>query len=61
MSEADRVLAFADLLFDALAPQTRERHRALVRLEDINPRRDPRDLRAAADYLHGKASRSDSA
>jgi uncharacterized protein YdaL len=54
MSETDRVLAFADLLFDALAPQTRERHRALVRLEDINPRSDPRDLRAAADYLHGK-------
>ena len=53
-SETDRVLAFADLLFDALAPRTPERHRALVRLEDINPRTDPDDLRAAADYLHGK-------
>jgi uncharacterized protein YdaL len=53
-SETDRVLAFADLLFDALAPRTRERHRALVRLEDINPLSDPRELRAAADYLHGK-------
>lgn len=53
-SETDRVLVFADLLFDALAPRTRERHRALVRLEDINPLSDPGQLRAAADYLHGK-------
>jgi uncharacterized protein YdaL len=53
-SETDRVLVFADLLFDALAPRTRERHRALVRLEDINPLSDPRQLRAAADYLHRK-------
>jgi uncharacterized protein YdaL len=54
MSETDRVLVFADLLFDALAPRTPVRHRALVRLEDINPRSDPADLRAAADYLHSK-------
>lgn len=53
-SETDRVLAFADLLFDALAPETRERHRALVRLEDINPRSDPAELRAAADYLSSR-------
>lgn len=53
-SETDRYLAFADLLFDALAPRTPERHRALVRLEDINPRTDPNELRAAADYLHSK-------
>ena len=54
MSETDRTLAFDDLLFDLLAPHTRERHRALVRLEDINPLSDPNDLRAAADYLHAK-------
>src|SRR4051794_30204476 len=53
-SETDRVLVFADLLFDALAPQTRERHRALVRLEDVNPRTDPAQRRAAADFLHSK-------
>ena len=53
-SETDRYLAFADLLFDALAPRATERHRALVRLEDINPRTDASDLRAAADYLHAK-------
>src|SRR5262249_12699305 len=53
-SETDRYLVFADLLFDALAPQTPERHRALVRLEDINPRTDPAELRAAADYLRSQ-------
>jgi uncharacterized protein YdaL len=53
-SETDRVLIFADLLFDALAPAARERHRALVRLEDINPLSDPTELRAVADYLHSK-------
>ena len=41
-SETDRVLAFADLLFDLLAPATPERHRALVRLEDIDPTERPR-------------------
>jgi uncharacterized protein YdaL len=53
-SESDRILVFADLLFDALAPKTPERHRALVRLEDINPLSNPAQLRAAADYLHSK-------
>ena len=53
-SETDRVLAFADILFELLAPGTPERHRALIRLEDVNPRSDPDELRAAADYLHAK-------
>jgi uncharacterized protein YdaL len=53
-SESDRVLVFDDLLFDLLAPRTRERHRALVRLEDINPTSDPQELRAAADFLHSR-------
>jgi uncharacterized protein YdaL len=51
-SETDRYLVFADLLFDALAPRTPERHRALLRLEDINPRTDPKALRTIANYLH---------
>ncbi len=51
MSEEDRMLIFSDLLFDALAPDTHERHRALLRLEDINPTNDPAELRAIADYL----------
>jgi uncharacterized protein YdaL len=53
-SETDRYLVFADLLFDALAPQTRVRHRALIRLEDINPESNPRELRRAAAYLHAQ-------
>ena len=52
--EGDRELAFEDLLFDALAPETVERHRALVRLEDIDPTADPASLRAIADYLSSK-------
>jgi uncharacterized protein YdaL len=54
MVEGDRVLAFEDLLFDALAPATVERHRALVRLEDLDPTSDPAALRAVADYLFSK-------
>jgi uncharacterized protein YdaL len=55
--ESDRMMAFEDLLFDALAPATAERHRAIVRLEDINPESDPAGLRAAADYLFSKGVR----
>ncbi|MFD8995255.1 DUF2334 domain-containing protein [Streptomyces abikoensis] len=51
VSESDRVIVFEDLLFDALAPATAERHRAFVRLEDISPKSDPTELRAMADYL----------
>ncbi|SDT75101.1 DUF2334 domain-containing protein [Actinoplanes derwentensis] len=47
----DRYLIFADLLFDALGPNTAERHRALIRIEDVGPDADPDDLRAIADYL----------
>jgi uncharacterized protein YdaL len=52
--ESDRMMVFEDLLFDALAPATAERHRALVRLEDIDPESDPAQLRAIADYLFSK-------
>ncbi len=47
----DRYLALCDLLFDLLAPATPERHRALVRIEDVNPTSSPKALRAIADYL----------
>jgi uncharacterized protein YdaL len=53
-SEGDRMMAFSDLLFDALDPARAERHRALVRLEDISADSDPAELRAAADYLASK-------
>jgi uncharacterized protein YdaL len=54
MSEEDRMLVFADLLFDALAPTTVERHRALVRLEDISGQTDVASLRAVVDYLYSQ-------
>jgi uncharacterized protein YdaL len=54
IGEGDRYLAFCDLLFDALAPQTPERHRALVRLEDISAESDPVQLMAVADYLSAR-------
>ncbi|MFH8369684.1 DUF2334 domain-containing protein [Streptomyces sp. NPDC018031] len=54
VSETDRILAFQDLLFDVLAPQTPEQHRALLRLEDITPMSDTTKLRAIADYLKSK-------
>jgi uncharacterized protein YdaL len=50
----DRYLAFADLLYDVLAPGTPARHRALVRIEDVGPQSDPAQLRAIADYLAGR-------
>lgn len=53
-SESDRTLVFSDLLFDALAPGTTERHRALVRLEDIAPNTSPALLREFADFLYAR-------
>lgn len=49
----DRYLAFCDLLYDALAPTTAVRHRALVRLEDVSPAEDPVAFKAIVDYLYG--------
>lgn len=51
--ERDRYLIFCDLLFDALAPQTAERHRALARIEDVSAADDPAKLRKLADVLRG--------
>jgi uncharacterized protein YdaL len=56
VDESDRYLAFADLLFDLLAPETPERHRALVRIEDVTPIADPERLRALADVLSAEGS-----
>jgi uncharacterized protein YdaL len=52
VNENDRYLAWADLLFDVLAPQTPERHRAMIRLEDASPASDPTRLRQLADVLY---------
>jgi len=54
IAEGDRYLAFCDLLFDALGPATPTRHRALVRLEDIDPTYDPTALENVANYLYSQ-------
>lgn len=51
ISMGDRYLAFADLLFELLAPDTKPRHRALVRIEDVHPLTSTRLLRQYADYF----------
>ncbi|WP_238007287.1 DUF2334 domain-containing protein [Dactylosporangium sp. AC04546] len=54
ISADDRYVAFADMLYDVLDPQAAERHRALVRIEDVGPDADPAELRRITDYLYGK-------
>lgn len=51
VTTGDRFLAFADLLFDDLAPERRERHRALVRIEDVSPNTDPAAVHAIVEVL----------
>ncbi len=50
--ENDRYLLFADLLHDILGENHPVSHRALIRIEDINPLEDPERLRKVADVLH---------
>jgi len=52
VTPGDRSLVLADILFDALAPNTAERHRAIVRIEDVSPRSSPAALRDIADRLY---------
>ncbi len=54
ISETDRYLAFADLLFDDLDPAATTRHRGMVRIEDVSPSSDPAQLRAIADVLSSR-------
>lgn len=49
--EDDRYLVFADLLFELLAPDVTERHRAMVRIDAVGPDSNPRRLRGLADLL----------
>jgi uncharacterized protein YdaL len=55
MSEEDRYLVFADLLHDIVGINHPESHRAIIRLEDVDPSYSPALLRAAADYLQSQA------
>ncbi|GAA3241308.1 DUF2334 domain-containing protein [Dactylosporangium siamense] len=50
----DRYLILADLLFDLLDPGAPQRHRALVRIEDVGPHSDPAQLRTIADFLSAR-------
>ncbi len=54
IDESDRYLILGDLLFDLLDPGAQERHRAMVRIEDVSPLADPARLRLIADLLHGR-------
>lgn len=51
MSERDRYLAFADLLYPALNAAAPASRLAAVRLEDVSMDAEPATLRAYADYL----------
>jgi uncharacterized protein YdaL len=52
VNESDRVIAFEDILFNDLAPTTATRHRAMVRLEDLNASDDPTQDLAMAQWLY---------
>lgn len=54
MGMNDRYLAWCDMLYTVLAPETPERHRALVRIEDVGPDMDPGSLKAIADVLSSR-------
>ena len=51
VTEEDRYVAFADTLHDILGIQHPQSHRALMRIEDVNPTTSPEALRDIADYL----------
>jgi uncharacterized protein YdaL len=53
-TETDRVHVFEDMLFDALDPTAPTEHRAMIRLEDINPSQDPAELKSVVDYLYSQ-------
>ena len=54
IDEEDRYLVFADALHDILGIAHPESHRAVIRLEDIDPTYPTDLLRQAADYLHSE-------
>jgi len=54
MGEEDRYVVFADVLHDILGIDHEENHRALIRLEDIDPTQSPEVLQVAADYLNSE-------
>jgi len=51
LGEEDRYVIFADVLHDILGIDHQESHRALIRIEDVDPTFPPERLRAVADLL----------
>lgn len=54
LSENDRYLVLADLLYDMLHVKGVEQKRAILRLEDVDASYDPILLRSIADYLYSQ-------
>ncbi len=53
-TENDRYLLFADMLHDLLGELHASIHKALIRIEDVDPLEDPVKLREIADYLYSQ-------
>jgi uncharacterized protein YdaL len=54
VSDSDRYLAFADLLYDVLAPESAARHQNLLRVQGVGNDPDPARLRAVVADLYGR-------
>jgi uncharacterized protein YdaL len=54
IGEEDRYVVFCDLLHDILGLDHAEQHRALVRIEDVDPRSAPESIRGVTEYLSGE-------
>ncbi|WP_164546467.1 DUF2334 domain-containing protein [Corynebacterium hylobatis] len=52
IEENSHHLAYADLFYDLLAPETTPTQKAAVRFEDVGPEANPRALRRVADHLY---------
>jgi uncharacterized protein YdaL len=54
VSEEDRYVIFTDVIHDIVGINHPENHRALIRLEDVDPLEDTAALRQCADYLYSQ-------
>ncbi len=55
ISGTDRYVAFADLMHDIVGINHPVTHRALIRIEDVDPTTSPTELKAIADYLYSQS------
>ena len=54
IAEDSQYLVFCELLHEMTGSLHAQEHRALVRIEDVDPTEDPARIRAVADYLYGE-------